>query len=61
MSADKVLALETGLFGDTETVRLAMAEMPDCRVVSLDPAAMSAADWDNLLGDIMVADKIITI
>lgn len=61
MTSPKILALDTGLFGDAETMRQAVAQLPGNNVIPLVPAAMSGDDWDKLLGDIMAADKIITV
>ena len=61
MSALKILALDTGLFGDAATMQQAVAGIPGSRTLPLAPAEMSPDDWDNVLHDIMAADKIITI
>ena len=61
MTALKILALDAGLFGDAGTVRQAIAQMPGSRTVSLVPAEMSPPDWDDVLSEILTADKIITI
>lgn len=61
MTAFKILALDTGLFGDAETMQKAVAQVPGSRTIALAPAGMSSDDWDSLLSDIMAADNIITI
>ena len=56
-----MLALDTGLFTDVETLKEAVAHLPKCQTVELQPAEMSDADWDSVLSKILAADKIITI
>ena len=61
MTTPRILALDTGLFGDAGTVLKALAQVPGSRTIALAPTAMSSDDWDAILGDVMAADKIITI
>lgn len=60
MTTLKLLALDTGLFGDAATVQQALAEIPGSRSIPLT-ADLSPAEWDNVLSEFMAADKIITI
>lgn len=61
MSTLKLLAVDTGLFGDAETLLKAVTQVPGSRTIAVTPADMSSDDWDTLLSDIMAADKVITI
>ena len=61
MSSPKLVILETGLFADAETLNAALATGPAGKTVTLQPATMTDADWDNVLEDILSADKVITI
>ncbi|NNE21908.1 MAG: hypothetical protein HKN11_04800 [Rhizobiales bacterium] len=61
MSAPKLLALDTGLFDDAETLQEVVKLIAGSRTICLAPAEMSCDDWDKLLSDITAADKIITI
>ena len=61
MTTSKILALDTGLFGEAETIHKAVAQVAGSRTIAVAPAGMSSDDWDTLLSDIMAADKIITI
>ncbi|MDH3743027.1 MAG: hypothetical protein OER56_15670 [Hyphomicrobiales bacterium] len=61
MTAPKLLALDTDLFDDAETLQEAVKQIAGSRTISLVPAEMSCDDWDKLFNDIITADKIITI
>ncbi len=59
----KILALNSGLFPDRETVEAALAELAAGHQVShLDLATgdMDDADWDRALAEILRADLIVT-
>ena len=59
----KILALDSGLFPDRETVEAALAELAAGNDLSrLDLAAgdMDEADWDRTLAQIFRADLIVT-
>ena len=61
MTTPKILALDTGLFDDADTVLKALAQVPGSRTIAMAPAQMSSDDWDALLGDIMAVDRIVTV
>ena len=59
----KILALDSGLFPDRETVEAALAALAAGHQVSrLDLATgdMDDADWDRALAEILRADLIVT-
>ncbi len=59
----KILALDSGLFPDRETVEAALAELAAGNDLSrLDLAAgdMDEADWDRTLAQILRVDLIVT-
>lgn len=59
----KILALDSGLFPDRETLEAALAELAGAHEVSrLDLAGgdMDEAGWDRALAEILRADLIVT-
>ncbi len=59
----KILALDSGLFPDRETVAAALTELAAGHEVSrldLTSSAMIEADWDRALTEILRADLIVT-
>ena len=59
----KILALDTGLFPDRETLDAALAEMAaehHVRRLDAPPAEADEAAWDAALTEILAADMIVT-
>ncbi len=61
MSSTRILALDTGLFGDAAKLKAALAELDVSRIIDLRQADLSDAEWDDVLKDILAAGKIVTI
>ena len=59
-----MLILDLGLYPQDSALRAALAALEgasDHETLELDTAAMGAADWDQLLGKILDADRCLTL
>lgn len=58
------LVLDTGLFNDADTVRAALETLTpstSIQVLRLNCSTMNDTDWDNALGLVLSASKVITL